>query len=119
MLIEIQGRTIAEKALLELKRVHEFELADMTHVCCNRTSSLAVKPMDDAEVDELIEEEKEFVAILDKKMRGIFSNADNESIEESWLGLIFDLQTPENPLKREKYWRSWGSGAGNDNELVH
>jgi hypothetical protein len=107
MLIDIQGRKIAQKALFEIERVHEFEKADMTHVCCNRKFSRADEPMDNAEIDEIIEEEKEFVAILDEKMRDISSSADNRSIEESWLSLISDFRTSDKPFKPEKYWTSW------------
>jgi ankyrin repeat protein len=111
MLIEIQGRTIAENTFLEINRLHEFQLADMTHVCCNRKYSIADEPMDEAEVDEIIEEEKEFGAILDEKMRDISSSADNKSIEESWLSILFDFRIPDEPLKSKKYWMSWGSGV--------
>jgi hypothetical protein len=58
MLIDIQGRKIAQKALLDINRVHEFELADMTHICCNRKYNCAHEPMDDTEVDEIIDEEE-------------------------------------------------------------
>lgn len=70
--------------------------------------------MDEAEVDEIVEEEREFVAILDEKMRDLSSGAENKVIEESWLRLIFDFQTPDEPFKRETFWISSGSGAGDD-----
>jgi ankyrin repeat protein len=104
ILIDIQGQAIAQKAIFEIKRLHEFELADMSHVCCNRESAFPHKPMDDAEVDEIIDEEKEFVALLEEKMNDPATSPDNISIEESWLSLIFDFRTPEKPFKREKYW---------------
>jgi hypothetical protein len=109
-LVDIQRRTIAQQALFEIGRVREFEQAEMTHVCCNRETSRADELMDDAEVDGIIEEEKEFVAILDEKMRDISSSADSKSIEEGWLSIIFDFRTPDKPFEREKYW----IGAGDD-----
>lgn len=114
MLIDIQGRTIAQQALFEIERVREFEKADMTHVCCNSQSSLTDEPMDEAEVDEIVEEEQEFVATLDEKMRDLSSREENKLIEESWLRWILDFRTPDEPFKREKYWVSSGSNPGDD-----
>jgi ankyrin repeat protein len=106
MLDEIQGRAIAQREVLGLKRVREFNLADMTHVCGNIESTGAHEPMGDAEVDEIIDEEEEFVANLDKKMQETSSH-ENESIEESWLRLIADFWTPDSPVRRQKFWTSW------------
>ncbi|CAI7600358.1 unnamed protein product [Penicillium manginii] len=104
MLIDFQGQTIAQKALFEIKRVREFELADMTHVCCNRGSFYPREPMDDAEVDEIIDEEKEFVALLEKKMRDPATTPDKISIEESWLSLISDFGILDEPFRRMTFW---------------
>lgn len=111
MLNEIQGQTIAQKALFEIDRVQEFELADMTHVCC-RGGSIIRESMDDAEVDEIIDEENEFVAILEETMRTRSFNPDNESVEASWLSLIGDFWTRDRWFRREKYWRSWDPTTG-------
>ncbi|KAJ5391643.1 hypothetical protein N7509_007133 [Penicillium cosmopolitanum] len=106
MLIDIQGQPVAQKALFEIKRVHEFEVADMSHVCCNREPSRPNEPLDDAEIDEIIDEEKEFVELLEKKMKDPATSPDKNSIEESWLTLLPHFRTPDKPFRREEYWRS-------------
>jgi ankyrin repeat protein len=126
MLIDVQGRTIAQKALFEINRVREFQLADMTHVCCNTADMTNVcsnalyygTPMDDAEADEILDEEKEFVALLENKRGEAATSSDKNSIEKSWLSLISDFWIPNKPLKREKYMVRFnpqsmaGSGPG-------
>jgi ankyrin repeat protein len=109
MLNEIQGQTAAQKLLFEINRLREFEMADMTHVCCRREFARARKPMDDAEVDEIVDEENEFVKNLEDTMRNRSFNPDNESVEGTWLSLIGDFWTP---LKGPRLWASWDPTTG-------
>lgn len=95
-----------------------FELAGMTHVFCRRTHLTVPGPMDDEEVEEIVDEEKDFVANLNEKTREVNTGQETQSIEESWLGMIIDFRTPDEPFKREKYWVTWGSIAGNTSRTV-
>lgn len=117
MLNEIQGQTVAQNMLYEINRLREFESADMTHVCC-RSGQTAHKPMDDAEVDEIIDEESEFVTNLERTMRNTSLNSNNESLEEGWLSLIGDFSIPQQTFKHEKFWQSWDPTTGSSAETT-
>ncbi|KAJ5621979.1 hypothetical protein N7528_005211 [Penicillium herquei] len=114
ILEEIQGISVAQKVLLDLKRVSEFEAAGMTHVCCRCHQT----ETDDFSVNEILGREKELAKSLDKKMRDITFNDGNTSIQESWLGILANFRVPDKSPKREKYWRTWNPAIGHSNEMI-
>lgn len=118
MLDEIQGGTYAQVATYNLKRLREFQLADMTHVCCNRRFPRLDKVMDDADIDEIIDEEEDFVAILNRATSGKIFSTEIKSIAESWFALIKDFRTPDRPLKSKKYWNAWDPTKGTYSEHI-
>ena len=63
--------------------------------------------MDDADVDEIIGEEEDFVAILNSAMSDETFSTEIESIAENWPTLIKDFRIPDRPLKSKKYWTAW------------
>ncbi|OOQ87598.1 hypothetical protein PEBR_15780 [Penicillium brasilianum] len=122
MLNEIQGQTVAEKVLFEINRLREFESADMTHVCCRRRLTAhgltAHEPMDDAEVDEIVDEENEFVTNLEETMRNTSFNPDKEFLEEGWLGLIGEFRTLSISSKPRRFWVSWNPTTVNGEQVL-
>ncbi|KAJ5734138.1 hypothetical protein N7493_002924 [Penicillium malachiteum] len=116
ILEEIQGSSIAQKVLLDLKRVSEFEAVGMTHVCCRGRQTETDELSDQA--NKILEIEKKLAESFDEKMREITINQGNTSIQESWLGILANFRMPDKSLKREKYWRTWNPAIGHSNEMI-
>ncbi|EAW17044.1 uncharacterized protein NFIA_004000 [Aspergillus fischeri NRRL 181] len=114
---EFRGETTAQKALAELVRAIEFERAGMTHVCCQR-KAFSRGPMEDEEIDEILDEEKDFISELNDTMEQSVRGIDDGSIEETWLKIMVSFHAPEtdngNNLWSWATWKGVGSSKSND-----
>lgn len=71
---EAHDQEAAKTFLLSLIRRIKFDDLDMTHVCCHRGTGIAVdspKLMDENDIDDILEEEDEFVHILDHTLHNL------------------------------------------------
>ncbi|KAJ5113714.1 hypothetical protein N7456_002248 [Penicillium angulare] len=94
----------ARKMLLALKRAREFDLAGMTHVCCRRKVISELGPLDDEDIDEILDEEREDILTLDKKMGGVEATQGTKSLEESWLNVLLKLPSGNEKTKQPGEW---------------
>lgn len=114
MIKEHRGTEIAQRALMDLVRVKEFDRIGMTHVCCNRQTSRShfSCPMEDEEAYEILEEERFLKQALEDFMEE-FSKSHGDSIEESWIGLLSRyFRLPEQQPSEKWTWGIWdGEGS--------
>ena len=74
LVLEHRGTSEAKTILLSFIRKAKFDELEMTHVCCSRdkscfSSRLFRKPsMPDEDIDEILDEESEFIEILENEM---------------------------------------------------
>ncbi|KAI8724211.1 hypothetical protein NCS52_00278800 [Fusarium sp. LHS14.1] len=72
LVLETCGTETAKQALLAIIRRTEHERLGMTHTCCGRKgypSNISIpKPMPEDDVEDILEEEVDFIRILDEKM---------------------------------------------------
>jgi hypothetical protein len=115
---ESKGEATAQKALLELIRVSEFEKAGMTHLCCQRRAD-APGPIAEDEVDEILDEERHFVSQLNNTMQHISQIYEGFEVEESWLKLLATFYKPQTELQQMKWtWATWkGGSSSRSNQL--
>lgn len=85
---EFHGQEAARDVLLSLIRRIKFDELGMTHVCCHRGAGIPVLPrsrdirpwsnipkaIDENDVDDILEEEDEFINILDETMHDLASH---------------------------------------------
>ncbi|KGO78339.1 hypothetical protein PITC_059520 [Penicillium italicum] len=87
-LSELRGQVIGRKALLDLIRLKEFQRAELTHVCtANHHSNFRVY-LDEDEIDEILDEEKETIWQLEVTMEEWKRKLDDFPVEETWLGML-------------------------------
>lgn len=76
-LTEHKGITVAKHVLISFIRRIKHSQMDMTHVCCCRNPNLNTDdrgrplfdwPLNDEDTDEILEEESDFIEILDREM---------------------------------------------------
>ncbi|GAQ03699.1 hypothetical protein ALT_1020 [Aspergillus lentulus] len=104
---ESRGETTAQKALAELVRAIEFERAGITHVCCQRTA-FSRGPMEEEEIDEILDEEKDFISELNDTMEQFVQSIDDGSIEENWLKTMVSFHAPETDNENNLWsWATW------------
>lgn len=119
MLKESRGEANAQKALLELIRVSEFEKAGMTHLCCQRRASMP-GPIAEDEVDEILDEERHFTAQLNDTMRHIATDYKDIEVEESWLKLLPNFYKPQTDVQHMRWtWATWKGGSSSRNNQLN
>jgi hypothetical protein len=117
-ILKSRGEASAQKALLGLIRVSEFEKAGMTHLCCQRRAN-SPGPVAEDEVDEILDEERYLVSQLNDTMQHISQINGDCEIEESWLKLLVNFYKPQNELQHMKWtWATWkGGSSSRSNQL--
>jgi ankyrin repeat protein len=98
---EHKGLGSAKHCLLTMLRMITFEELELTHTCCRKGLCLARKFEED-EIREIMDEEEEMIAILERQMGELESSAGSDS-EAALIEAIFRLS-----LKAQK-----------DNEEAH
>jgi hypothetical protein len=90
VVLEHRGTSEAKTILLSFIRKAKFDEMEMTHVCCSRdrsrfSSLLFKKPsMSDEDIDEILDEESEFVEILENEM-ALSSAKVYETLLDDWI----------------------------------
>jgi ankyrin repeat protein len=90
LVLEHRGTNEAKTTLLLFIRKAKFDEMDMTHVCCSRDrdgflSRLFQKPpMSDENIDEILDEESEFIEILENEMAQSSAKV-YEMLLDDWL----------------------------------
>ena len=114
MIKERRGPEVAQNALMDLVRVKEFDRIGMTHVCCNRQTSISrfPCPMEDEEAYEILEEERFLKQALDDFMEE-FSKSYVDTVEENWIRLLSRyFRLPEQQPIEKWTWGIWdGKGS--------
>ncbi|KAL2692465.1 hypothetical protein Neosp_002874 [[Neocosmospora] mangrovei] len=100
LILETCGIETAKKSILGTIRRIEHNKLGMTHTCCGRkgypTKNSTPKPMPEGDIEDILEEEIEFIRILDEKMEHE-SNRDINSLLQS---AILDTKPPTHRIKR-------------------
>ncbi|KAF7717842.1 Uncharacterized protein PECH_000068 [Penicillium ucsense] len=111
MFDELQGIVTAQQAVDDMLRVKEFQSLEMTHVCCCGSSHIGRTGTTIAadEINEIIDEEKEFGASLDEAMSDHSLCGRDCRAEERWLTLIPDFcaVTRFPKLQDGPSWKAW------------
>jgi ankyrin repeat protein len=87
LVLEYRGKSEAEEILLLFIRKGKFDEMEMTHVCCTRNhiSIFFRRPsMSDEDIDEILDEESEFVQILEDEM-ALSSAKVYETLLDDWM----------------------------------
>jgi ankyrin repeat protein len=85
--LEYRGKSEAKTILLSFIRKRKFDEMEMTHVCCTRNhiSLLFRRPsMSDEDIDDILDEESEFVQILEDEM-ALSSAKVYETLLDNWI----------------------------------
>ncbi|KAL4893772.1 hypothetical protein BDV59DRAFT_23774 [Aspergillus ambiguus] len=110
---ELRGPEDLKVLLLAFIRRMKFDQSGLTHVCCHRGRGIEVKgffqpeaiPEDD--VDEILDEEREFVSELEEEMLSLTSET-LECLRLKWMVMLRDRyrQVLEESRKRNKFKES-------------
>ena len=90
LVLEHRGTSEAKTILLSFIRIAKFDEMEMTHVCCGRDRThfsilLPQKPsISDEDIDEILDEESEFVEILENEM-ALSSAKVYETLLDDWI----------------------------------
>jgi len=92
LILEQKGVIEAKKILLLFIRKVKFDMMGMTHVCCHRRNSGTLSRMpfpepavlSDDNIDEILDEESEFVKILENEMASSSTKA-YETLLNEWI----------------------------------
>jgi hypothetical protein len=90
LVLEHRGTSEAKTILLSFIRKAKFDEMEMTHVCCSRDKSYFSprsfrKPsMPDEDIDEILDEESEFIEILENEM-ALSSAKVYETLLDDWI----------------------------------
>lgn len=99
---QLRGQGEAKAVLLSLIRKAIFDEFDMTHVCCQRRTSFSSSwppgnhpdPIPDEDVNEIRDEESEFIDLLEESMNHYVARSFDELVED-WGRLIGKSLTVE------------------------
>lgn len=96
---EYHGKQAAHDLLCSLIRRIKFDQLGMTHVCCHGGRSKPVlndpylarkpRPLEEADVNDIIEEESEFIQILDEEMEEL-SCLSLEELRKVYMQLLYE-----------------------------
>ncbi|KAI8686726.1 hypothetical protein NCS56_00333500 [Fusarium sp. Ph1] len=88
LIFETLGIETAKQTLLATIRQAEHKKLDMTHTCCRRTPYYDRNPdtMPEDDIDDIIEEESDFIRILDEKMGHESKRSFNSLLRSAILG---------------------------------
>lgn len=99
ILEEYHGKQAAREILCSLIRRIKFDELGMTHVCCHRGRSKPVlhrnfqcwkpEPLEEDDVNDIIEEESEFIQILDEEMEEL-SCLPLEELRKVYMKLLYE-----------------------------
>ena len=87
LVLEYRGKSEAKAILLSFIRKRKFDEMEMTHVCCTRNHKPFIfrwPSMSDEDVDEILDEESEFVQILEDEM-ALSSAKVYETLLDDWI----------------------------------
>ncbi|KAJ0420330.1 hypothetical protein BJY00DRAFT_323986 [Aspergillus carlsbadensis] len=90
---ESGGRDLAKTVILGLLRRSCFDRLEMTHVCCHRgrgipkPNLLECDSLPESEIEEIIDEEKDFIAPLEKEMAS-FSSKPLGALRRDWIMIL-------------------------------
>lgn len=91
---ELRGREDSKKLLLGFLRRAYFDKTGMTHVCCHRGNSIQghsllqpERSVAEADIDEILEEEEEFIASLEEEMLPLNSET-LECLRSKWMSML-------------------------------
>ncbi|CEL00650.1 hypothetical protein ASPCAL00248 [Aspergillus calidoustus] len=90
---ESGGRDLAKTVILGLLRRSCFDRLEMTHVCCHRGRGIPEPhlserdPLPESEIEEILDEEKEFIAQLEKEMTS-FSSMLFSALRRDWMVIL-------------------------------
>ncbi|KAH8753749.1 ankyrin repeat-containing domain protein [Hyaloscypha sp. PMI_1271] len=88
---EVKGLEAAKQCLLDLLRLVKFHELELTHTCCPATDILAGRRvMEDGEVEEIMDEEREIVEALEQEMQEIEKTLATD-LDQALLTAIFQL----------------------------
>jgi ankyrin repeat protein len=89
---ELVSYTAAEKALAELARFLLFNMSGLTHVCCRpkncRTSWWQESPIDQEDISEILDEERDLIAALEEDINTLRSPHDQRDPAEAWADIL-------------------------------
>jgi hypothetical protein len=74
--------------------------------------------MEEEEIDEILDEEKNFVSELDDTMQQLVQSIHKDAIEEKWLEFVIGFHVPGTGHEERWSWAIWkrgGSSASNGN----
>lgn len=90
LLLEHRSPTEAKRILLSFIRKAKFDEMEMTHVCCGRYTGwfssefLQKPPMSNEDIDEILDEESEFIEILENEM-ALSTAKGYETLLNDWM----------------------------------
>jgi ankyrin repeat protein len=90
LLLEHRSQSDAKRNLLSFIRKAKFDEMGMTHVCCGRYTGcfssefLQKHPMSNEDIDEILDEESEFIEILENEMN-LSTAKGYETLLDDWI----------------------------------
>jgi len=100
---ETCGFEVAKQCLLDMLRRAKFQELELTHTCCRGLHSYALlyRHIEDEEIDEIMDEEKEMVEILEQEM-GDVEKLLGDDFEQLLLTAIFQLSFQAKKASQEQ-----------------
>ena len=91
LLEDVKGYEFAKQCILDLLRVAKFEEMGLTHTCCHKRHRRGLwQALDEDEVIEIMDEEKEMIDDLEMQMREIEHGLGSD-LENSWMKELAQL----------------------------
>ncbi|KAL4736627.1 hypothetical protein BDV11DRAFT_10110 [Aspergillus similis] len=120
---ELRGREDSKRLLLGFLRRAYFEMAGITHVCCHKGSNLPYwellgprEHMAEADIDEILDEEEELIANLEKEMLPLASKT-LECLRSEWILMLKEKHEERLEAKRRKKHNYHKAPAGETFEV--
>ena len=87
VILTIKGYETAKICLQAMLRLLNFEALELTHTCCRKKRYKTMwDTIDEDEVDEIMEEEKEMIEDLDRRMDDLEQSFDvQQTLEDIWM----------------------------------
>jgi ankyrin repeat protein len=84
---DINGLICARKCLLEMIRLVRFEELELTHTCCQKRSQKGLWQtlVDENDIDEIMDEEKDIIQDLEQQMAELEKYFDDTAVEDVWI----------------------------------
>ena len=110
----VKGFEFGKQCLLDMLRVAKFEEMGLTHTCCRKVNRRGLwQALDDDEVLEIMDEEKEMIADLEMQMREIEHGLGSD-LENTWMTRLSQLLRAReqiSPLSAMDFRTQWPVNA--------